>query len=91
MPVPIRELASSHYCVEVSGWDVSEGFFVEKCELEWNEQSGKCVAMRRTLPEGAHGLHSGAQETPLYTWPCPRSPDTPSCTPCRPDKDPERP
>jgi hypothetical protein len=53
MPVPIRELASSHYSVEVSGWDVSESFFVETCELEWNEQSGKCVAMRRTLPEGA--------------------------------------
>jgi hypothetical protein len=27
---------------------------VEKCELEWDEQSGKCVALRRMLPEGAH-------------------------------------
>jgi hypothetical protein len=54
MPVPARDIATSHYSVEVSGWDVSERFFVEKCELEWNEQAGKCVALRRMLPEGAH-------------------------------------
>jgi hypothetical protein len=54
MLAPARNLASTHYSVEVSGWDVSEGFFVENCELDWNEQSGKCVAMRRMLPEGAH-------------------------------------
>lgn len=54
MLVPVRDLATSHYSVEVSGWDVSEGFFVEKCELEWNELSEKCVALRRMLPEGAH-------------------------------------
>ena len=54
MLAPVREMASSHYSVEVSGWDVSESFFVEKCELEWNEQSGKCVALRRMLPERAH-------------------------------------
>jgi hypothetical protein len=54
MLAPARDLARSLYSVEVSGWDVSESFFVETCELEWNEQSGKCVAMRRMLPEGAH-------------------------------------
>jgi hypothetical protein len=54
MFVPVSDLASSHYTVEVSGWDVSEGFFVENCELEWNEQSGKYVALRRMLPERAH-------------------------------------
>jgi hypothetical protein len=52
--VPARLPATDHYSVEVSGWDISEGFFVEKCELEWNEQSGKCVALRRMLSEGAH-------------------------------------
>jgi hypothetical protein len=52
--VPARFPATDHYSVEVSGWDISEGFFVEKCELEWNEQSGKCVALRRMLSEGAH-------------------------------------
>ena len=54
MLAPAHDLASSHYSVEVSGWDVSESFFVETCELEWNEQSGKCVALRRMLPKGAH-------------------------------------
>lgn len=54
MLAPVRELVSSHYCVEVSGWDVTESFFVERCELEWTEQSGKCVALRRMLPERAH-------------------------------------
>jgi hypothetical protein len=52
--VPVLFPATDHYSVEVSGWDISEGFFVEKCELEWNEQSGKCVALRRMLSEGAH-------------------------------------
>jgi hypothetical protein len=54
MPAPARDLASSLYSVEVSGWDVSKDFFVENCELEWNEKSGKRVALRRMLPEGAH-------------------------------------
>jgi hypothetical protein len=54
MLAPAHDLAGTHYSVEVSGWDVSEGFFVENCELEWSEQAGKCVAMRRMLPEGAH-------------------------------------
>jgi hypothetical protein len=39
--------------VEVSGWDSTEDFFVEKCELEWNEQSGKQVTLKRALNDGA--------------------------------------
>jgi hypothetical protein len=54
MLVPARYPVTTHYSVEVSGWDASEGFFVEKCELEWNEQSGKHVVLSRTLPERAH-------------------------------------
>jgi hypothetical protein len=54
MLVPARCPATSHYSVEVSGWDTSETFFVEKCELGWNEQSAKHVVLRRMLPEGAH-------------------------------------
>ena len=42
------------YSVEVSGWDISGEFFVEKSELEWNEQSGKLVVLQRMLPEGAY-------------------------------------
>jgi hypothetical protein len=54
MLVPVRCPVTSHYSVEVSGWDTSEGFFVEKCELEWNEQSAKHVVLSRMLPQGAH-------------------------------------
>ena len=37
------------YSVEISGWDSMKYFFVERCELEWNEESGKQVALKRTL------------------------------------------
>ncbi len=39
------------YAVEVSGWDSSQNFFVEKCDLVWNEESGKSVVLRRKLRE----------------------------------------
>ena len=41
------------YAVEVSGWDSTQSFFVERCALAWNEESGKHVALKRTLPENA--------------------------------------
>jgi hypothetical protein len=41
------------YAVEVSGWDSTEKFFVEKCDLEWNEESGKQVTLQRTLNDNA--------------------------------------
>ncbi len=41
------------YELEVSGWDSAESFFVEKCDLEWNEDSGKQVALKRTLNDSA--------------------------------------
>jgi len=37
------------YRVEVSGWDSSQSFFVEKTELEWSEESGKQIALSRSL------------------------------------------
>lgn len=40
---------ASLYLVEVSGWDRDQDFFVEKCELEWSEDSGKQVALKRSL------------------------------------------
>jgi hypothetical protein len=43
--------AARLYAVEVSGWDCSEEFFVERCELEWNEESSKQVALTRALGE----------------------------------------
>jgi hypothetical protein len=41
------------YEVEVSGWDSAENFFVEKCELEWNEDSAKQVTLKSTLDDSA--------------------------------------
>jgi hypothetical protein len=35
--------------VEVSGWDISQSFFVEKPELEWNEENGKQITLKRVL------------------------------------------
>ncbi len=43
----------SRYRVEVSGWDLHHTFFVEKAELEWNEHSGKQVALSHKVLDGA--------------------------------------
>ena len=48
-----RFSAALLYPVEISGWDCAEKFFVEKCELEWSEESGKQVALKRSLNEKA--------------------------------------
>ena len=40
------------YSVEVSGWDSTHSFFVERSELTWNEEIGKRLAL-------SHELHSG--------------------------------
>jgi hypothetical protein len=45
---------ANFYPVEVSGWDASESFFVEKSELKWEEDAGKQVILHRMLREGAH-------------------------------------
>jgi len=41
--------ATRWYAVEVSGWDSQEHFFVERCELEWDEESSKQVELKRAL------------------------------------------
>ena len=41
------------YPIEVSGWDCSHSFFVEKCELEWSENSGKSLSLSRVLSAGS--------------------------------------
>jgi hypothetical protein len=43
--------ATCLYAVEVSGWDSTERFFVERCELEWDEESSKQVELKRALGE----------------------------------------
>lgn len=41
------------YRVEVSGWDQSQQFFVDKAELHWDEDSGKRLFLRAKLREGS--------------------------------------
>ena len=44
---------TSTYIVEVSGWDDSHTFFVERSELHWSEQSGKQLTLSHRLPPRA--------------------------------------
>lgn len=48
-----RDPITTLHRVEISGWDATHEFFVEQCELEWNEESGKHVLLNHALPEGA--------------------------------------
>jgi hypothetical protein len=52
------------YRVEVSGWDSSQSFFVEKTELEWSEESGKQITLRRQLRLGTMIFVRLVQPTP---------------------------
>jgi len=40
------------YRVEVSGWDESENFFVEKTMLHWGDDGDKDIRLRSSLREG---------------------------------------
>jgi hypothetical protein len=40
------------YHVEVSGWDISENFFVEKTLLDWGHDAQQEIRVRSTLREG---------------------------------------
>jgi hypothetical protein len=53
MSLSARFPITSLYRVEVSGWDKSQTFFVEKSELEWNEESGKYVTLSSAVPDGS--------------------------------------
>jgi hypothetical protein len=44
---------TNSYSVETSGWDRDQTFFVEKSELEWNEETGKFLTLTRSLCPGA--------------------------------------
>ena len=41
--------SSSSYRVEVSGWDDTENFFVEKTTLDWSEVGGKTIGLRSSV------------------------------------------
>jgi len=47
-----RHPLKSTYSVEVSGWDNSQSFFVEKAELSWDEESGKHLTLSHQLCPG---------------------------------------
>lgn len=49
---PTASATTSTYRVEVSGWDSTHSFFVEKADLEWSESGEKLVVLRHELREG---------------------------------------
>jgi hypothetical protein len=53
MNLSARFPITSLYRVEVSGWDKSQTFFVEKSELEWDEGCGKHVTLNSSVPDGS--------------------------------------
>jgi hypothetical protein len=53
MVISAQRPMTNSYPVEVSGWDSDQSFFVEKSELEWNEETGKYLALRHSLRPGA--------------------------------------
>ncbi len=53
MQLTERESLTGTYSVEVSGWDTSHSFFVEKSELCWYEENGKQLSLSRQLSAGA--------------------------------------
>ena len=44
---------SGNYRIEVSGWGLNDGFFVEKTELQWTEGADKKLLLRHAVSEGA--------------------------------------
>ena len=48
-----RHPLKNTYSVEVSGWDDSQTFFVERAELSWDEQAGKHLTLSHQLCPGA--------------------------------------
>lgn len=46
------QLESSSYRVEVSGWDSSENFFVEKTALTWTQNGEKQLTLKSDLRQG---------------------------------------
>lgn len=47
-----RQPITNTYSVEVSGWDDSLSFFVEKTELFWNAETDKFLTLSRLLCPG---------------------------------------
>lgn len=57
----------NNYGVEVSGWNIKGGFFVENATLRWNDEGEKSVELLSSLHESCvvfvRLIHSGAGKT----------------------------
>ena len=53
MLLTARGPLTNSYPVEASGWDSADAFFVEKSDLEWNEETGKYLTLTRSLRAGS--------------------------------------
>ncbi|HTS11786.1 MAG TPA: hypothetical protein VMH00_06690 [Candidatus Limnocylindrales bacterium] len=51
--MPLQTEPANCYRVEVSGWDSTESFFVEKTMLNWTRDEQKHVNLRSVLREGS--------------------------------------
>jgi hypothetical protein len=47
------QVESNSYRVEVSGWDSSENFFVEKTSLTWTQNGERQITLKCDLREGS--------------------------------------
>lgn len=52
MSVAESLLATDSFWVEVSGWDESQVFFVEKSGLDWDNFAGKHISLQHMLSDG---------------------------------------
>lgn len=53
MELATDQSLSTTYSVEVSGWDRSNAFFVERSELHWTEETGKQLTLTHQISAGA--------------------------------------
>ena len=49
MRLSVGDVVANTYPVEVSGWDSTQDFFVEKSELQWNEENDRRLTLSRPL------------------------------------------
>jgi len=53
MPLTAEHPLTNSYPVEASGWDSAHNFFVEKCELQCNEGTGKYLTLTHAPRRGS--------------------------------------
>jgi hypothetical protein len=47
-----QNVETEGHFVEVSGWDISEKFFVEKALLDWDPDGGERISLHSSVREG---------------------------------------